>query len=272
MLARPEKRNAQDKRMLYELNDAFDRACQDDGIKVIILGADGPDFSSGHDVSPGSFAGPFPPVSCWGGASASEAFNAPDMEGVMAFEEETFLNMCWRWRNIPKPTIAQVQGRVIAGGLMLMWPCDLIVASQDATFSDPVLAFGLNGHEFFAHVWELGARKAKELLFTGAALGAEQAQAIGMVNRVVPLDELQATTLDLARTIATRPMMALKLAKLSCNQSLEAQGLWTAIQAAYSLHALGHSHNLQLHGVPFDPAGIHIVRDLTAGTARDRTR
>ena len=250
--------------MLYDLNDAFDRACQDDAIKVIILAADGPDFSSGHDISPGSFSEQFRPVSCWGGAGASAAFDAPGVEGLMAFEEEVFLNMCWRWRNIPKPTIAQVQGRVIAGGLMLVWPCDLIVASEDATFSDPVLAFGLNGHEFFAHVFELGGRKAKELLFTGRPMTAAEAYDIGMVSQVARRDELEMSTLALARTIASRPMMALKLAKLSCNQSLESQGLWTSIQAAYSLHALGHSHNQQLHGIPFDPAGAQQVRDLSA--------
>ena len=78
----------------------------------------------------------------------------------MAREEEIYLGFCNRWRALPKPTIAQVQGKVIAGGLMLVWPCDLVVASEDATFSDPVVAFGVNGVEYFAHAFEFGQRQA----------------------------------------------------------------------------------------------------------------
>lgn len=262
VLARPERRNAQDKRLLYELNDAFDRACQDDGVKVVILAADGPDFSSGHDLGDGSSMGEFEPVGCWGG------FDLPGAEGYLAQEEEIYLGLCWRWRNIPKPTIAQVQGRVIAGGLMLVWPCDLIMASEDASFSDPTVAFGINGHEFFAHVWELGARRAKELLFTGGSLGAAEARAIGMVNRVVPIDELESATLDLARTIRERPSMGLKLAKLAVNQSLDAQGMYESVQSAFTLHHLGHAHNMQVFGSLGDPGGAEVIRRLSSRQAR----
>ena len=103
---------------------------------------------------------------------------------------EIYLEMCERWRNLSKPTIAQVQGRVIAGGLMLVWPCDLVVASDDATFSDPVVAFGVNGVEYFRHPFEVGSRRAKEWLFTGDDITAAEAHAIGMVNKVVPAAEL----------------------------------------------------------------------------------
>lgn len=257
VLARPEARNAQDKAMLYELNDAFDRACQDNNVKVIVLAADGPDFSAGHDL--GDVDTPvdaFAPVGCWGD------FDAPGAEGYLAKEQEYYLGLCWRWRNIPKPTIAQVQGRAIAGGLMLVWTCDLIVASDDAQFSDPVVAFGVNGIEYFAHVWELGARRAKEVLFTGAAISAAEAADIGMVTRVVGRADLERETLALARRIAERPMMGLKLAKMSVNQSVEAQGLWTAIQSAFSLHHLGHSHNMRVHGSLGDPAGASVIRRL----------
>src|SRR5699024_696000 len=109
------------------------------------------------------------------------AFDAPGIEGHFAFECEAFLGLCRRWRELPKPTIAQVQGRVIAGGLMLVWPMDLVVAAEDASFSDPVTAFGANGVEYFAHAFEIGARRAKELLFTGEAMTASEARAIGMV-------------------------------------------------------------------------------------------
>jgi len=254
VLARADTRNAQDKKMLYELNRAFDQAVRDDEVKVIIVAADGPHFSSGHDLRDTSTMSEFEPVGPWGG------FELPGDEGYLAQEQEIYLGLCWRWRNLPKPTIAQVQGKVIAGGLMLVWPFDLIVASEDATFADPVVAFGVNGHEYFVHTWEVGARKAKEMLFTGAPLSAEECRQLGMVNHVVALDELEQFTLDLARRIASRPGMGLKLAKQAVNQSLDAQGQWTAIQSAFTLHPLGHSHAQQVHGVRIDPSGIQVIR------------
>lgn len=256
VLSRPDKKNAQDKRMLYELTDAFDRATLDDDVKVIVLAADGTDFSSGHDLGKTAFMGdPFRPIHAQGG------FTAKGAEGIYAVEQEVFVELCWRWRNIPKPTIAQVHGRVIAGGLMLVWPCDLVVASDDATFSDPVVALGVNGVEYFVHAWELGARKAKELLFTGASITADEAKLLGMVNQVVPREELEATTLALAGRIALRPMMGLKLAKLSVNQSIDAQGQRAATESAFSLHQLGHSHNQQVFGKLIDPGGVRVIRE-----------
>ncbi len=249
-LARPDARNAQNKKMLYEINSAFDRAAQDKDIKVIVLAADGPHFSSGHDLKDSTPISAFEPVSNWGG------FDQPGAEGYMALEEEIYLGLCWRWRNLPKPTIAQVQGKTIAGGLMLIWVCDLIIASDDATFSDPVVAFGVNGVEYFAHPWEVGVRKAKEMLFTGDAVSASEAKALGMVNQVVPRDELEKRTLELAVKIAARPSMGLRLAKQSVNQTQDAQGLWTALQAAMSLQQLGHSNNMQVHKLLIDPRGM----------------
>lgn len=254
VLARPEARNAQDKRMLYDLNDAFDRACGDPAVKVVVLAADGPHFSSGHDLRDRSRMEEFEPVGTW------RDFGAPGPEGYMAIEHEIYLGLCWRWRNLPKPTIAQVQGKTIAGGLMLMWVCDLVVASADATFSDPVVAFGVNGVEYFAHPWEMGVRKAKEILFTGESLSADEARQLGMVNRVVPRAELESRTLALACRIAARPSMGLKLAKQSVNQAQDAQGLWTALQAAMSLQQLGHANSWVVHGSVVDPAGAEVIR------------
>ena len=254
VLNRVEQRNAQDKAMLYALNDAFDRAAADDNVRVIILAANGPHFSSGHDLADRHKLTEFRQVGNWAG------FRKPGAEGWVAYEQEMFLGLCWRWRNLPKPTIAQVQGKAIAAALMLIWPCDLIVASDDAQFSDPVVALGANGVEYFAHPWEFGARKAKELLFTGNAIGAEEAQRVGMVNHVVPRERLSDFTLELAERIATRPTMGVTLAKQSVNQALDAQGMWTAIQSAMSLHQLSHSHNMQVHGALYDPAGPEIIR------------
>ena len=261
VLDRPKARNAQNKAMTYELNTAFDRAALDPEVKVIVLAADGPHFSSGHDLRDRSPMSDFEPVGTWG------EFEKPGAEGYMAVEYEIYLGMCWRWRNLPIPTIAQVQGKTIAGGLMLMWVCDLVIASDDATFSDPVVAFGVNGVEYFAHPWELGVRKAKEMLFTGEAIGAEEARQLGMVNRVVPRAELADETLQLASKIASRPSMGLKLAKQSVNQAQDAQGFWTALQAAMALQQLGHSNNAQVHGIVVDPAGAEIIRKEAKGEA-----
>jgi enoyl-CoA hydratase len=255
VLARPQMANAQDYRMLTELNQAFDRAARDESVRVIILAADGNHFSSGHDLRAGTDMDGIDPVGTWC------CFGAGGAEGYMATEAEMYVGLCWRWRNIPKPTIAQVQGKVIAGGLMLVWPMDLVVCSADATFADPVVAFGVNGHEYFTHPYEAGARLAKEMLFTGRAITAEEALRHGMVNQVVPLDELASTTLALAEHIARRPMFGLTLAKQSVNNSLDAMGMYTAIQSAFGLHHVGHNHNLRLHDSLVDPAGLQIVRD-----------
>ena len=258
MLARPDTRNAQDLKMLYEIDSALDRAMQDDDVRAVIIGADGPHFSSGHHLTDRSQIGDHSaPIMGVGG------FRKPGVEGFMAREQEVFLGFCLRWRAMPKPTIAQVQGKAIAGGLMLVWPFDLIVASEDAEFSDPVVSFGVNGHEYFVHAWEVGARKAKEMLFTGEALSAQDAKAIGMVNRVVPRADLAEETLKLASKIASHPSMALKLSKMAVNQSLDAQGLTNAVHAAFSLHHIGHAHSRIVHGMPVEPEGAGRVRELS---------
>jgi enoyl-CoA hydratase len=254
-LARSEMANAQDYLMLSELNEAFDRAARDPEVRVIVLAADGKHFSSGHDLRDRTDICHLPTV----GTQAH--FEAPGAEGYMAREAEMYVGLCWRWRNIPKPTIASVQGKVIAGGLMLVWPMDLVVCSEDATFSDPVVAFGVNGHEYFVHPFEAGSRLAKEMLYTGRAITAAEALQHGMVNQVVPREELESATLALASHIAKRPMFGLTLAKQSVNATLDAMGMYTAIQSAFALHHVGHNHNMRLYDMLVDPAGAKIIRD-----------
>src|SRR6185437_1684431 len=123
-----------------------------------------------------------------------------------------------------KPTIAMVQGACVAGGLTLAWACDLIVAADNAFFSDPVIRMGAPGVEFFAHPWELGARFAKEFLFLGERIDAARARELGMVNRVVPLDRLEAETLEIAEKIAAMPRLALALTKQAVNRAQDAMG------------------------------------------------
>lgn len=255
VLARPEAANAQNYQLLTELNAAFDRAARDDSVRVIILAADGKHFSSGHDLRAGSSMDDIEAIGTWC------CFDAEGAEGYMATEAEMYVGLCWRWRNLPKPTIAQVQGKVIAGGLMLVWPMDLVVCSDDATFSDPVVAFGVNGHEYFTHPYEAGARLAKEMLFTGRAITADEAYRHGMVNKVVGREELEAETLAMAEHIAKRPSIGLTLAKQSVNNTLDAMGMYTSIQSAFGLHHVGHNHNHRVHGSLVDPGGLQVIRD-----------
>ncbi len=255
-LARPETANAQDYLLLTELNEAFDEAVNDPDVRVIVLAADGKHFSSGHDLRDR------PDMSALRTIGTQCHFEAPGAEGYMAREAEMYVGLCWRWRNLSKPTIASVQGKVIAGGLMLVWPMDLIVCSEDATFSDPVVAFGVNGHEYFVHPFEAGTRLAKDMLFTGRSITAAEAMQHGMVNRVVPRDDLESETLALAEHIARRPMFGLSLAKQSVNNAQDAMGIYTAIQSAFGLHHVAHSHNRLVHdGSLVDPAGLQIIRD-----------
>jgi enoyl-CoA hydratase len=250
VLNRPEMRNAQSFRLLYELNAAFDRAAQDDGISVIILAANGPHFSSGHDLRDtdgGRALDEFATVGTWCG------FRCEGAEGLMSIEREMYVGLSERWRNIPKPTIAEVQGKVIAGGLMLVWPCDLVVAAEDALFIDNTVAMGISGAEFFNHPWEVGVRKAKEMLFTSEELAAHDAFRLGMVNHVVPRDDLSAFTLELANKIASKPLFALKLAKEAVNAAQDAQGRTDAMRTAFALHQLCHSHNQQRFNMVMDP-------------------
>jgi len=251
VLNRDERRNAQDTHLLYALNDAFDRAARDDSVRVIILAANGPDFSSGHDLTEEKYLENWkahPQVGTYCGFSCGGA------EPIMTREKELYQGLSERWRNIPKPTIAAVQGRCIAGGLMLIWPCDLILAAETAQFRDNTLAMGISGVEYFCHPWEVGPRKAKEMLFTSDWLSAQDALRLGMVNHVVPADQLQDAALALASRIADKSPFALRLAKEAVNKCQDAQGRLTAQETAFAYHQLAHAHNMQVHGHPIDPS------------------
>lgn len=255
VLNRPESRNAQDTHLLYELNDAFDRAAADDEIRVIILAAAGPHFSSGHDLRE---TGHLENLLAHRRVGTWSGFTGKGAEPIVARERELFLGMFERWRSMPKPTIAQVHGRCISGGLMLVWPCDLIVASEDAQFEDNTVDLGVGGVEYFGHPMELGPRKAKEMLFTARSISAHEALQAGMVNRVVPRDQLEGATLELARQIATKSPFVLKLIKEAVNGFEDARGRQVAIGQAFALHQLAHAHNLSVHGIPIDPAGVKL--------------
>jgi enoyl-CoA hydratase len=232
-LNRAHRANAQTMELLDDLNAAFDKAAADDGVRVIILRANGKHFSAGHDLNSGA---PRP--------------DKLTLQDIYALETRKYLEYSLRWRNIPKPTIASVQGKAIAGALLLVWPMDLIVAAENAEFSDPVVFMGIGGVEYHGHTWELGARKAKEILFTGRSVTAREAEQIGMVNKVVPLDDLPGETMKLASHIARMDPFGLRQAKRAVNQTLDVQGFYAAIQAVFDIHQTGHGNALSVSGYP----------------------
>ena len=237
--------NAQNSQMTYALDAAFRRAVDDDSVKVIVLRGEGKHFSAGHDIgTPGrDINKPFDRVNLWW-----DHTNKPGGEYLYVREQEVYLNMCRRWRDLPKPTIAMVQGACIAGGLMLAWVCDLIIASDDAFFQDPVVRMGIPGVEYFAHPYELNPRIAKEFLMTGDRMGAERAYQMGMVNRVVPREQLEAETYALAARVAKQPRMGLALTKQAINHVEDLQGKRTAMDAVFAWHHFAHAHNELLSG------------------------
>jgi enoyl-CoA hydratase len=243
-LNRPEVANAQNSALLYELDDAFHAFAQSDEAAVAILVGAGRHFSAGHDLGRGADRDTsFPRRSMWW-----DHVGKPGVEGRMSRESEVYLGLCRRWREIPKPTVAQVTGACVAGGLMLAWSCDLIYASTDAYFADPVVAMGMPGHEFFAHPWILGPRQAKEFLFLGEKVTASEALRLGMVNRVFEPDVLEAETIALAERIAAMPRMGLALTKLAVNQAEDAMGLRVGMDSVFGLHQAAHAHNVESTG------------------------
>lgn len=271
MLNRPEARNAQNRGMLVELDECFMRAEADDEVRVVILGGMGKMFSAGHDM---------------GSKVALEEFtNHPTREinggtrkgaeQLMLQEWHYFFNNTRRWRNLRKITVAQVHGPVFAAGLMLMWACDLIVAAEDTTFADVVgTRLGMCGVEYFAHPWEFGPRKTKELMLTGDSLSVDEAHDLGMVSKVFPADELAEKTVEFARRIGKLPTMNALLIKESVNQTVDNMGFYNALNACFTLHQLNHSHWAQIHenkypvGLPED--GLDDWRD--APPVRPATR
>lgn len=244
-MSRPEFNNVQNSQMTYALDDCFRRAINDDDVKVILLTATGKHFSAGHDIgTPGRDVNKsFNHVHLWW-----DHTNKPGGEYLYVREQEVYLNMCRRWREMPKPTIAVVQGGCIAGGLMLAWVCDLIIASDDAFFQDPVVRMGIPGVEYFAHAFEMHPRIAKEFLFLGDRMPAARAYELGMVNRVVPRDQLEQHAFEVAERIAHQPRMGLALTKQAVNHIEDLQGKRTGMEAVFAWHHFAHVHNDQVSG------------------------
>lgn len=247
-LDRSRYRNAQNRGLLVELDTALLEAEADDTVRVVILAGAGVSFSAGHDMGTPDRASEREEGPDQHPTFASHGATRLSAEKRMVQEWHYYYQNSLRWRNLRKITIAQTQGQVLAAGLTLAWACDLIVAAEGTTYSDPVGArLGMCGVEYFAHPWEFGARRTKELLLTGGAVDVEEAHRLGMVSKVFPADELAEQTLAFAREIALRPTMTALMIKDAVNQTQDNQGFHNALQAAFSLHQVNHAHWAEIH-------------------------
>jgi enoyl-CoA hydratase len=264
---RPEYNNAQNSQMTYALDKALQLATNDDEVKVIVLAGNGKHFSAGHDIgTPGRDVDTsFERTHLW-----YDHVNKPGGEFLYAREHEVYLGMCRRWRELPKPTIAMVQGACVAGGLMLAWVCDLIIADDRAFFSDPVVRMGIPGVEYFAHVHELNARIAKEFLFTGDRMSAERAYQMGMINRVVPAATLREDTMALAARIAQMPRLGLQLTKQVINNAEDLMGKRSTMDMAFGLHHFAHAHNETVSGDRLGGYDAKAMANANKSAAKDK--
>lgn len=213
-LNRPKYLNAQSQLMLEEMDTAFQFAVEDRDVRVIILSGEGDHFSSGHDLGTPE-------------ESADQLTRGypPGPAGVYEKFDKIYLEYGLRWRDLPKPTIAMVHGYCIFGGWQIVSSMDLIVAAEDTKFLPGFV-------EYFSVPWDIGYRKAKEILFQSRFVDAKEALELGFVNRVVPLEKLESETLALAENIAEAGPFLTRMTKLSINQAQDAMGFRVAVQAA----------------------------------------
>lgn len=245
-LARPEKRNAQNKAMLESLDAALKRAGSDDEVRAVIVAADGPDFSAGHDQK----------------ELGDDYLQRPTVERYQ-FEDRYYLEIALSMRNLAKPVIVQAQGACIAGGFMIAAMADILIASEDAYFSDPTVLLGSAAVEVLFHPWALGDRLARDILFTGRKLTAIEAHQRGFVTRLVVRDELESTALVIAETIAKAPPFAVQMMKRSLNRNLDAQGFSVMMSAHFDTHQLVHTASKSSASAPDRLANF---KNLVAGS------
>ena len=245
MLNRPQYSNAQNYRLLGQLDAAFKRAVEDDAVKVIVLGGEGKHFSAGHDIGTPEKDSNLPRFrqTLWW-----DHLNKGGAERQYVLEQDGYLGLCRRWQDIPKPMIAMVQGACIAGGLMLAWVCDLIVASEDAFFQDPVLRMAQPGVEYFAHAFELPPRVARELLLLGRRMPASRAYQFGMVNEIFPRETLREEVAKIAAELVDRDRFGMALTKQAFNFVEDLRGKRQAMDGVFHMHHLAHAHNQLMTG------------------------
>jgi enoyl-CoA hydratase/carnithine racemase len=238
VMNRPQAANAQNTALIDGIDAAFDRADADDEVRVVILAGAGKHFSSGHDLK--AILGPEPDA--W-----AQMRDTP--EGKFRHEQVMYVEKCRRIHDFRKPTIAAVQGKCIAAGLMLACMCDLIVAADDAVFSNPVLRMSGAAVELLVEPWEMGIRQAKEFLLASEELDADEAWRLGLVNKVVPRPELTARTRALAERIALVPSITAQVVKDSINHVGELQGKSASWKYHFMAHHWAHNTATSLHAL-----------------------
>jgi enoyl-CoA hydratase len=223
---RPAVANAQDTALIDGIDACLDQADADDEVRVAVLAGAGKHFSAGHDLK-----------ALVGQVDADHWRQMRETpEGKFRHEQVMYYERCKRIHDFRKPTIAAVQGSCIAAGLMLACMCDLIVAADDALFQNPVLRMTGAGVELLVEPWELGIRKAKEFLWTGDKIDAQEAWRLGLVNRVVPRAELMERTRALAEQIALVPPTTAQVVKDSINHTAQLMGQ----DDAWKYHFMAH--------------------------------
>lgn len=222
-LDRPTRHNALNPTLIDELGDELATLEDDDEVRVIVIDGNGPSFSAGHDLDRGTLEKEW------------------TVESRLEFEQEYYFERSLEIRDLEKPTIAQVHGYCGAAGMMLMVMCDLAVATDDAQFANPVQRMAAAGLELLIEPWEVGFRKAKEYLWTGDRLEASVAHELGMLNRVVPPEDIDDEVMTLARKIAQMPPFALRLSKLSFNFTRDQMGERDAHRYQFLAHQLSHA-------------------------------
>ena len=223
-LNRPDAANAQSSRMLDEIDAALDLADADDDVRVVVLGGAGKHFSAGHDLK-----------DILSGADEwAQMRDTP--EGKLRHEQVMYWDKSLRLRNFRKPTIASVHGAVAAAGLMLACMCDLIVAADDTRFSNPVARMTGVGVEILVEPWELGPRKAKEFLWCAETITAPEAERFGLVNKVVPRDELDAAVREMADKVALVPPVTAEAIKDVVNHTLDRMGQHDSWKYHFMVH------------------------------------
>jgi enoyl-CoA hydratase/carnithine racemase len=227
-LTRPEARNAQNAALLRELHAAIDATAASPDVRVVVLAGAGPSFSAGHDLKEAV-------------VNPSYRANIETVEGRLWQELDLFVGPVQALRDLRVPTIARVQGHCLAAALMLVAAVDLVVAADDARFGSGVTrTMGAADVELPTIAWELGSRRAKQILWLSEMLDAAEAQALGLVNWVVPLAELDAKVEDVAARLVEVPREALALSKLSMRYMEDRRGQADAGAYHFLAHQLSH--------------------------------
>jgi enoyl-CoA hydratase len=218
-LNRPHVLNALSTRLMAEVTGALDRVEADEGLRVVVLAGAGRAFSAGYDLKESA---------------------ANPASGVLAWRErlERDVRFTLRIWDLPKPVIAAVHGYCLAGGCDLAMMCDVTIAAEGTYFGEPEIRFG-SGVVTLIMPWIVGMKKTRELLYTGFdRVTAEEALRIGLVNRVVPADRLEAEAMALAREIAKNDPEAVRLTKIALNRTYERMGLRDALLTNLELDTL----------------------------------